>query len=405
MSQPLAGIRILELGNFIAGPFCTMLLADMGADVIKIEPPAGGDMARATPPYVDGMSAQFASLNRNKRSLALDLKRPQARETVLRLAQAADVFLENYRPGVMEKMGLGAEQVRKLNPRIVYVSVSGFGQTGPDRQRAAVNLIIEAASGSLSVTGEPDQMPMRPGLQTGDVLGAMYAVYATLTGLVSAARHGEGNVADVSLVEASIASAMLETGEYLATGKPPKAMGRRHRLAAPYQLFATRDGRYLAIGSPTNKVFELLMRCLGLQEHLADPRFANYGSRKANEGAIVALIEAAVATRGSSELEKALVSAGVPCAMVRNYQDVFDDPQIVERKMLVDAPRPGGGTRRSVRNPILLDHDGPSIRRPPPLLGEHSQEILAEAGYTGAEIEAFARDGITLLGERAAAAA
>jgi len=336
-------------------------------------------------------------LNRNKRSLALDLRQTEARDVVLRLAKTADVLIENNRPGVMEKLGLGAEQIRLINPKIVYVSVSGFGQTGPDRRRAAVNLIIEAASGTLSVTGEPGDTPMRPGLQTGDVLGAMFAVYAVLSGLVGAARQGEGRIADVSLVEASIASAMLETGEYLATGKAPKPMGHRHRLAAPYQLFQTKDGRHLAIGSPSNKVFEAMMRTIGQEEHLGDERFATYATRKKNEDAIVAIVQSGVAKREALELEKAMVDAGVPCSLVRNFEDVFDDPQIQSRGMLVDSPRAGGGRTRSVRNPILLDRDGPVIRRPPPILGEHSREILEQAGYEASEIEKFAAQGITLL--------
>ena len=197
MPQPLAGIRVIELANFIAGPLAGTLLADMGADVIKIEPPKG-DMGRAMPPQTRNESVSFVALNRNKRSLVLDLKQPAAREILLKLAARSDVLLEAYRPGALEKMGLGAADVKAVNPKIVYTSVSGFGQTGPYRRRAGVNLIIEAFSGALSVTGEPDKMPTRPGLQTADVFGALFVTYATLAGLVGAARHGEGRIADVS---------------------------------------------------------------------------------------------------------------------------------------------------------------------------------------------------------------
>ena len=190
---------------------------------------------------------------------------------------------------------------------------------------------------------------------------------------------------------------MLETGEYLATGKAPKPMGHRHRLAAPYQLFQTKDGRHLAIGSPSNKVFEAMMRTIGQEEHLGDERFATYATRKKNEDAIVAIVQSGVAKREALELEKAMVDAGVPCSLVRNFEDVFDDPQIQSRGMLVDSPRAGGGRTRSVRNPILLDRDGPVIRRPPPMLGEHSKEILEQAGFEASEIEKFAAQGITLL--------
>src|SRR5215470_10453333 len=296
MPKPLAGIRVIELANFIAGPLAGTLLADMGADVIKVEPP-GGDMARATPPIRNGESVSFAALNRNKRSLVLDLKQPQAIEILHKLAAKSDAFLEAYRPGALDKLGLGADQIKAINPRIVYTSVSGFGQTGPERRRAGVNLIIEAFSGILSVTGAPGEMPMRPGVQSADVFGAMFAAYATLAALVGAARHGEGRIADVSLVEASIAAAAWEASEYLETGNAPQPMGNKHRLTAPYQLFETSDGHYLAIGTPNDGLFVKLMQVLGLEAYLADPRFATYAQRKANENALLPLVEPAVKRR------------------------------------------------------------------------------------------------------------
>src|SRR5215813_1941284 len=288
MPKPLAGIRVIELANFIAGPLAGTLLADMGADVVKIEPPQG-DMGRAMPPLTNDESVSFVALNRNKRSLVLDLKREQAREIVLKLAASSDVFLEAYRPGALDKLGLGAEHVRAVNPRIVYTSVSGFGQTGPYRRRAGINLIIEAFSGALSVTGEPGRMPMRPGLQTADVFGALFATYATLSALLGAARHGEGRIADVSLVEASIAAAAWEAAEYLETGQVPQPMGNKHRLTAPYQLFETSDRRYVAVGTPNNMLFEKFMQVIGLEKHLSDPRFKTYAERKANETPLLAL--------------------------------------------------------------------------------------------------------------------
>jgi crotonobetainyl-CoA:carnitine CoA-transferase CaiB-like acyl-CoA transferase len=397
MAQPLAGIRVLELGNFIAGPFCGMLLGDMGADVIKVEPPRSGEMSRATPPFVEGESAGFLAINRNKRSLVLDLKQPAAVEALKKLAATCDVFLENYRPGVLDKLGLGAADLKAINPRIVYVSVSGFGQTGPYRKRAAVNLIIEAFSGSLSVTGEPGEMPMRPGLQTGDVLGAMFATYAVLSGLVGQARTGEGRVADVSLVEASIASAMWETAEYLSTGNVPQPLGRRHRLTAPYQLFPTRDGAWIAIGAPNNDVFKRLMTAIGCAAHLDDPRFATYALRKQNESAIVAIVETATRGFDAPALESSLVAAGVPCARVNDYAQVFDDPQIASRHMVDTMDHPKAGAVRVVRNPVLFDHDGPGIRHAAPVLGQHSAEILAEAGYAADAIRALADAGATQL--------
>src|SRR5207302_2317139 len=302
MPKPLAGIRVIELANFIAGPLAGTLLADMGADVVKVEPPQG-DMGRATPPIRDGESMSFVALNRNKRSLVLDLKRPQAIEILLKLARMSDVVLEAYRPGALDKLGLGAAHVKAVNPRIIYTSVSGFGQSGPDRRRAGVNLIIEAFSGALSVTGEPGKMPMRPGVQTADVFGALFATYAALAGLVGAARNGEGRIADVSLVEASIAAAAWEAAEYLETDKVPQPLGNRHRLNAPYQLFETSDKRYVAIGMPNNVLFQKFMQVIGLAAHLSDPRFATYANRKANEDPLLAIVEPAIRKMKSGELE------------------------------------------------------------------------------------------------------
>ncbi len=394
MPKPLAGIRVIELANFIAGPLAGTLLGDMGADVIKVEPPQG-DMGRATPPIRNDESVSFVALNRNKRSLVLDLKRPQAIEVLHKLAAKSDVLLEAYRPGALDKLGLGAADMKAVNPRIIYTSVSGFGQTGPDRRRAGVNLIIEAFSGALSVTGEPGKMPTRPGLQTADVFGALFATYATLAGLVGAARNGEGRIADVSLVEASIAAAAWEAAEYLETGKAPQPLGNRHRLTAPYQLFETSDKRYVAFGTPNDALFAKLMQVLGLDAHLGDARFASYSKRKANEDALIPIVEAAVHLRTAADLEAALMAVGVPCACVNDFKEVFAHPQIVARGVMQEVEHPRLGKMRTTRNPVLLDHDGPAIDRHSPMLGEHSQEVLTELGYSPTAIAELVAAGVT----------
>jgi CoA:oxalate CoA-transferase len=396
MPQPLAGIRVIELANFIAGPLCGTLLADMGADVIKIESPQG-DLGRATPPIRNGESVSFTALNRNKRSLVLDLKRPEAQEVMRKLAAKSDVFIEANRPGVLERMGLAAENLKAVNPKIIYTSVSGFGQTGPDRRRAGVNLIIEAFAGPLSVTGEPGQMPVRPGVQTADVFGALFATYATLASLVGAARTGEGRIADVSLVEASIAAAAWEAAEFLETGEVPQPMGNRHRLTAPYQLFETSDKRYLAIGTPNNALFQKFMQVLGLDAHLTDPRFATYAQRKINETPLVAIVEPTIRRRNSDELEAELMTVGVPCAKVNNFKEVFEHPQVVARNVVTTVEHPRLGTMKVTRNPVLLDHGGPGMPRPSPMLGEHSETILTELGYDRAAIDALVASGVTKL--------
>jgi crotonobetainyl-CoA:carnitine CoA-transferase CaiB-like acyl-CoA transferase len=397
MSLPLEGIKVLELGNFIAGPFCGMLLGDMGADVIKIERPAHGDQTRAMPPLVNGESASFAALNRNKRSLVLDLKQQAARDVVLELVKQSHVFLENNRPGALEGIGLGPEQVRAINPDIVYVSASGFGQTGPYRRRAGVNLIIEAFAGPLSVTGAPGEMPMRPGLQTADIFGAMFATYAALAGLMGAVRGQGGRIADVSLVESSIAAAAWEAAAYLATGEIPQRLGHQHRLNAPYQLFETHDGRYLAIGTPNDELFRRFMTVLGIADSIKDPRFATYVLRKQNEKDLLAVVTPAIRTRDLEALERLLVEAGVPCSPVNDYEQLFEHEHIRARKVLEEVEHPRMGKTRAVRNPVLFDHDGPSIRRPAPLLGEHSGEILRELGHTDAQIDALAAAGAVML--------
>lgn len=396
VTKPLEGIRVLELGVFIAGPFCATLLADMGADVIKIEPPEG-DMARAMPPILSGHSSTFVGLNRNKRSLVLDLKKKEAPDIIKALAAKSDVFLENYRPGVLDRFGLGSEAIRQVNPKIVYTSVSGFGQTGPYRKRAAVNLIVEAASGSLSVNGEKGEMPMRSGVQSADMFGALFATYATLAGLIGAARHKIGRTADVSLVEASLATAVWETAEYLAVGTIPDQLGHRHRLNAPYQLFETATGRHVAIGTPNTQLFAKLMTTIGLEQHLSDPRFATYSSRKANEDALIALIEPAMKRQDPVALEAALVNEGVPCTLVNNFEEALTNPQSQARNVVGSVEHPVMGAVRTVRNPVLYDAGGPDLRTAAPLLGQHSAQVLGEIGYSAARIAELVAAGVTRL--------
>jgi crotonobetainyl-CoA:carnitine CoA-transferase CaiB-like acyl-CoA transferase len=357
------------------------------------------------PPMVNGESTSFAVLNRNKRSLALDLKRAEAQQIVLKLAATCDVFLENNRPGALDALGLGIEHVRAVKPDIVYVSVSGFGQTGPYRTRAGVNLTVEAFSGVLSITGEPDQKPMRPGVQTADMFGALFGTYAVLSGLVNVLRHKDGCIADVSMVEASLSVAAWETAGYLATGEVPERLGDHHRLNAPYSLFETRDGRWISFSGAREHFFKRVMKVLGLEKEGADPRFEKSHLRKRNETALLDVMSPVIRQWEGAALEAALMEVGVPCSLVNNYQQVFDDAHMRERQVLAEIDHPRMGRQRAVRNPVRLERDGPDITRPAPLLGEHTSEILREIGYDSPSIAALAASGVVAMTDETARAA
>ena len=391
MTQPLQAIRVLELGNYIAGPFCGMLLADMGADVIKIEPPHIGDHTRMFPPLVNGESACFANLNRNKRSIILDLKKPEDHATMLKLVATADVLIENNRPGAMEKLGLGSKDLLAIKPELVYVSASGFGQTGPYRRRGGVNFTMEAFAGSLSICGEPDGMPMRTGIQTADIVAALFTTYSALTGIIGVLRNKKGHSFDVTLSESTIAAAVWETAEYLTTGEVPKRLGHRHRVHTPAQLFETKDDRYVALSAATDDHFFKLAKLLGLQDELTAPPFATKVARKTNEDALLALLNPAIRKWKVDDLVRELDSLGIPCSPVNDYAQVLDDPHIKARGLVVEVDHPVMGKTKTIRNPVLMDSDGPVISRPAPTHGQHTVEILRELDGTAAVSKASER--------------
>ena len=395
MTAPLEGIRVIEFGNFIAGPFCGMLLADMGAEVIKIEP-MSGDLARAIPPIIDGKSAAFTTLNRNKKSLALDLKSNRGRSLALEILKSANAIIENNRPGVMQRLGLGEEDIKKINNKIIYTSVSGFGQTGELKNRAGINLIIEALSGTLSVMGEKGEIPPRPGLQTADILGAMFAAYSTLAGLVGQIKYNQGMYADVSLIEASIASAVWETTEYLSSGIVPEQLGHSHRASAPYQLFETNDKRYIAVGAPSDAHFKRLMDILGLNDLVENPKFISYSSRKENENDLVPLVANKIKDWDSSNLEIQLTESGIPCGCVRNYKEALSNPHSIERQLVTEISDGQGAKLKTIRNPVLINNKPINIVNFAPKLGEHSFEILNEVGIDENVFSKLVSDGITI---------
>jgi crotonobetainyl-CoA:carnitine CoA-transferase CaiB-like acyl-CoA transferase len=383
VSGALEGLRVLELTHVMAGPFCGQVLADMGADVIKVEPPGRGDSSRRSM----GTSA-FLAVNRNKRSLALDLKDPAHRDAFLRLADRADVVLENNRPGVVARLGVDYETLSARNPRLIYASISGFGQTGPYAQRAGYDLIAQGLSGVMSVTGEPGGDPVKCGVPVGDLSAGLFCAVGILSALAARERTGRGQQIDTSLFEGALALSVWEAAELFSTGRVPQKLGSAHRVNAPYQALRTADG-YLTVAGNSQAHWERLCAVIGREELVADARFASNADRMANRPELAAELEAALAARGTDEWVAALEAAGIAAGPIHDYGEVFADPHTRAREMEVTMEHPEEGSVRGLGIPVKLSGTPGSVRRAAPLLGQHSAEVLREAGFGEAEIEAL----------------
>jgi crotonobetainyl-CoA:carnitine CoA-transferase CaiB-like acyl-CoA transferase len=382
---PLAGIKVLEVGNYMAAPFCAMQLADLGADVVKIENPNGGDQVRSSAPLIDGEGSAFVRLNRNKRSLAVDLKNAEGKEVMLRLARSADVVIENLRPGTMRELGLGYETLKAANPGLVYFSASGWGQDGPLRDQPGLDIMAQARSGLMSITGVPGGDPVKVGVPVCDLVCALYGALAVVSALYARRDSGAGQFIDVSLLEAGVSLGIWEAGGFFATGEIPKPLGSAHQSAAPYQAFRATDG-WLTLGATTKPNWEAMCRALGLEGLLSEARFADSSKRHAHREELEAIIDAVTTTKPVSHWLDLLVRAGVPCAPIQDFGQSFNDPQLVERNFFWDAPhakltkvRQLGSPMRMSRTPVRRDGAGP-------LLGEHTLEVLREAGYDDGEV-------------------
>ena len=390
--KALDKVRVLDLTRALAGPYCTMMLGDCGADVVKIERPGTGDDTRGwAPPYIGDQSAYFLQINRNKRSMTLNLQHPEGRELFLRMAKEADVVVENFTPGVMQRLDIGYETLKALNPRIVFCSVSGFGQTGPYAAKPAYDQIMQSVSGLMSVTGEPDGPPVKTGIAVTDIGAGMLAAYAIMTALFhrETTDSNEGQYIDISMLDLQVSWLTYVTGYYFATGENPKRFGAAHPNLVPYQTFVCQDGRYISVAVGSERLWERFCNAMGREDLFAHADYARNGDRVRNRSKLVSILEEEFLSKPAAQLAKQLEEGGVPCAPINQVSDVLTDPQVLARDMVVEIPHPTMGTVKQSGVPIKFSKTQSSIDRHPPLLGEHTEEILTQLGYGAADITRF----------------
>ena len=390
--RALDGLRVLDVTQVMAGPFCAMLLADLGADVIKIEPPAG-DSTRQMPGAVGADSPSFNAVNRGKRSVVLNLKAAEGREIFTRLARATDIVIENYRPGVMRALGLDYEALATLNPRLVYASISGYGQTGPERGKGGFDLIAQGVAGIMSITGEPGGPPVKAGVPLTDLSAGLFALVGILAALEHRHRTGAGQHVDTALVDAGVALSVWEATEYFSGIGIPTALGSAHRMNAPYQAIRCADG-YITLGAANERLFRRLCEVLGHAEWTGMAEFADNASRVRNRAALAERIEAITSQQPRSHWLALLEANDIPCGPINDYAQVFADPQVMAREMAVDVDHPTLGRLKALGSPIKMSATAPDVRRRAPLLGEHTDQVLAEAGYNEREIAALRQSGV-----------
>jgi len=385
----LEGVRVVDLSRVLAGPFCGMLLSDLGADVIKVEDTGAGDESRTWPPHKDGESAAFLVINRNKRDMTLDLKAPEGVETLRRLVAKADVLIENFRTGTMESFGLGYDALAALNPRLVYCSVSAFGRTGPRKDGAGYEALMQAFSGIMSITGEPDGAPVRAGVSFLDLTTGIFCAFGIVNALLHRTRTGLGQRVDGSLLETAVTLLNYHAEGYLLTGAVPRALGSSHPSLSPYRTFRCRDGQWIFIAGANDRFWQRLAPALGLAHLGHDPRFAVNIQRVKHRRELEAALEDAIGKQDRAPLLEILEEAGVPATPVNTVDQVMNDPQTAARAMIERVVHPRLGEIPVVGTPVKFSRMRAGVRRSAPLLGQHTDEILAEHGYTRDEITAL----------------
>jgi crotonobetainyl-CoA:carnitine CoA-transferase CaiB-like acyl-CoA transferase len=386
MASSLDGVMVLDLSRVLAGPYCAMMLADMGADVLKIEEPEGGDESRTWPPFAAGEASGYLSMNRNKRNLTLNLKTPEAQEILKKLVAQADVLIENFRTGTMESFGLGYDVLRTINPRLIYCGVSVFGRSGPYKDKAGYEALMQAFSGVMSITGEPDGPPLRCGISLMDLGTGMMAAYGVMNALFHRERTGSGQKVEVSLFETALSLMSYHAVGYLLNGHVPQRQGSGHPMIVPYQVFPTQDGEIFIVGS-NQRLWTRLCQALCRDDLLQDPRFHSNAERVAHREVLVPLLQVETRKYRTAALHEMLDKADIPCAPVNTLDKVLTDPQTLAREMIVDVPHPLIPDLKLLGVPIKLSDTPGEVRLPPPLKSQHTEEVLTDLGYSGADIK------------------
>ena len=395
MSGPLEGIRILDLTWVLAGPFASMALCDLGADVIKVERPPGGDVARTTAPLIDGESCYFFSVNRGKRSVTIDLKTPRGRDLFLRLVEQVDVVMENFTPGTMEGLGLAYDVLAERNPRLIYAATSGFGRTGPHRLRPALDVVVQGMGGVMSITGEPGGPPVRPGLSLGDIAAGLFTAIGVLAALYERERSGRGQIVDVGMLDCQVAILENAFVRYFATGQVPQPIGTRHPVATPFQAFPTKDGYIvLALSWGVENQWELYCATIGRPELIDDPRFDTGPLRTEHHAELEPILIDAMKQKTTAEWVREFDAIGLPCGPLNNIAQVAELPQVKAREMLVEVEHPRIGRFKLPNTPVKLSRTPGSVRGPSPGVGQHTEEVLRELlGLASEELAELRRAG------------